>query len=280
MEIIGNIPIPTSDNRYVIVDGFLVKDKKPKPIVILSHGFKGFKDWGHFNFIAQLFAEKGFIFLKFNFSHNGTSFRKPTEFVDLEAFGNNNFTKELDDLGKVIDWASSGEYIDKEEMDLDRLYLIGHSRGGAISILKASEDDRVKKLVTWAALNDFMNIWKNGKFEEWKNDGVVMIENKRTEQQMPVYYQLYEDFENNKERLNIEEGVKKINIPYLIVHGTADESVPVEQAKTIHGWNSNTKLMEIDGANHTFGSSHPPGATELTEHTRIVVDATMEFFRS
>ena len=49
--------------------------------------------------MADRFADAGFVFVKFNLSHNGTTIEHPIDFVDLEAFGNNNFAKELDDLG-------------------------------------------------------------------------------------------------------------------------------------------------------------------------------------
>lgn len=280
MEIIGNIPIPSKHDKYIILDGFLVKNKKPKPVVIFSHGFKGFKDWGHFNFIAQQFAEKEFIFLKFNFSHNGTSFKKPTEFVDLESFGNNNFTKELDDLNSVMDWLGQCEYIEKDEIDFDKIYLMGHSRGGSISILKANEDKRIKKLVTWAAVSDFSKLWNNGIMGQWKKDGVLMIDNKRTLQKMPLNYQIVEDFQKNRERLNIEKAVKNLKIPFLIIHGTNDESVSFTQANEIKSWNPSAKLLVINNGSHTFGSIHPPTTTVLNEQTKQVVDSSIDFFLS
>ena len=52
--------------------------------------------------MAKEFAKDGFCFIKFNFSHNGGTVEQPIDFPDLEAFGNNNYTKELDDLESVI----------------------------------------------------------------------------------------------------------------------------------------------------------------------------------
>lgn len=73
-------------------------DNNPKaPLVIFAHGFKGFKDWGTHNMVANLFAENGFRYLKFNFSHNGTTVDKPIDFADLIAFSENTFSIELDD---------------------------------------------------------------------------------------------------------------------------------------------------------------------------------------
>ena len=90
--------------KNILIDTTLAEKNNSNKVVVFSHGFKGFKDWGPFNKIAEHFASNGFVFVKFNFSYNGTSIENPSDFVDLEAFGNNNFCKELDDLGLVIDW--------------------------------------------------------------------------------------------------------------------------------------------------------------------------------
>ena len=99
-----NIQIEGKHNKPILCDLFFQDDQKPKPVVIFCHGYKGFKDWGAWDKMAEIFAEKGYFFVKFNFSHNGTTPENPTEFLDIEAFGDNNYTIELDDLQSVIDW--------------------------------------------------------------------------------------------------------------------------------------------------------------------------------
>ena len=39
-----------------------------KNLIIFCHGYKGFKDWGCWNLMADKFAQNGISFLKFNFS--------------------------------------------------------------------------------------------------------------------------------------------------------------------------------------------------------------------
>ena len=73
------------NNKPIAVDVFYVANNVPKPIVIFAHGFKGFKDWGHFNLIADEFAKHDFVFFKFNFSYNGTTPENPVDFSDLDA---------------------------------------------------------------------------------------------------------------------------------------------------------------------------------------------------
>ncbi|MGZ5283277.1 MAG: alpha/beta hydrolase family protein, partial [Bacteroidia bacterium] len=81
MEILKNLWVAGSDGRTILTDIFYKKTSKPKPVIIFVHGFKGFKDWGAFNEIAEWYARQGFIFVKFNFSHNGTTPENPTEFT-------------------------------------------------------------------------------------------------------------------------------------------------------------------------------------------------------
>lgn len=79
--------------KPILADARYIFNKKKKPVILFIHGFKGFKDWGHFNLIADEVAKRDFIFVKFNLSHNGTTVENPTDFVDLEAFSNNNSVK-------------------------------------------------------------------------------------------------------------------------------------------------------------------------------------------
>src|SRR5215217_4866112 len=133
--------LPGAKGRGMLVDLTFDDNIRAAPLVIFAHGFKGFKDWGTHNLLAKYFAENGFRFLKFNFSHNGTTPESPVDFVDLIAFGDNTFSIELDDLTTVIDFACNGALLPRAT----GVYLMGHSMGGGISIIKADEDARVKK---------------------------------------------------------------------------------------------------------------------------------------
>ncbi len=94
--------IPGTDSRPMLADIQYNESAGKKPVIIYAHGFCGFKDWGNFDLIAQKFVNAGFTFFKFNFSHNGTTPETPEAFSDLEAFGNNNYSIEINDLEKVI----------------------------------------------------------------------------------------------------------------------------------------------------------------------------------
>ncbi|MBP6732039.1 MAG: alpha/beta hydrolase [Chitinophagales bacterium] len=274
-----NLVLQSQHGRPFLADVFYKKDGIKKPVVIFSHGFKGFKDWGPFNLIAERFAEAGFVYVKYNFSHNGTTLDSPTEFADLEAFGNDNLSIEMDDLGVVIDWVCSNEFpVDKSEINTEAIYLMGHSRGGGISILKAKEDARVKKLSTWASVNEFSKYWTAEELEKIKKDGVVYVGNARTKQMMPIKWQLYENYFANLPRLFVPDAVRALQIPMLIIHGTNDETIPVEAAIEMQGWNKKAELLLLEGSNHNFGGKHPYSETELTTDLETAVAATIKFY--
>jgi pimeloyl-ACP methyl ester carboxylesterase len=277
MPLITNLLIDGVHEKPIITDIGYKKTKTNKPVIIFLHGFKGFKDWGHFNNVMQFFINNQFVFIKFNFSFNGGTPLQPFDFPDLGAFGNNNYVKELDDVHSVLNWIENNTLIPSEEIDLSNIFLIGHSRGGGIAIIKASEDSRVKKLVTWAAVSNFINRLPD--IEKWKKEGVIYTENTRTKQQMPMYYQFAETLLNNKERLNIEKCEKALSIPHLIIHGTNDEAVHFSEAEKLKEWNLSTQLFLIKEANHTFGISHPFNNSELSNYSKEVLEKTLQFLR-
>jgi len=265
--------------RAFAADATYNKDGLAKPVVIFNHGFKGFKDWGPFPLVAKAFAQEGFVFIKMNFSHNGVTLKQPMDFVDLEAFSQNNFSIELDDTAVLIDALFQGDTpISSADMALDQLYIAGHSRGGASAILKAAEDGRVKKVATWAAVSNLEAWHSKSEIEYWKQNRLIFILNKRTNQQMPLDYQLAENYLANRSRLHVPDAVKKLQIPMLVIHGSADEIVPVAAANSFKVWNPNLNLVVIDNADHTFGADHPFSASELTEDFKRVVDETIGFF--
>ncbi len=273
-----NILIDGSKEKPILLDVCYKQTQEAKPVLIFVHGFKGFKDWGHFDLLAKTVAQQGFVFIKFNFSYNGTTPENPLEFGDLDAFGNNNYIIELDDLEKVMDWALSNPSIARE-VDKEALYLLGHSRGGGISILKAAEDPRVKKLVTWASVSDFLNRNKKMTIDTWHEKGVVYTFNARTKQQMPLYLQFYNTIQAHKERLNVVKAAKHLGIPFLIIHGTKDEAVDLRDAEELHRASKHSELLVVGEAGHTFGVKHPFEELSLPEHAQFVIERTIAFLK-
>ena len=279
MIITKNNMLQGKHHKPILVDVFYKETAQSKPIVIFCHGYKGFKDWGAWNLMAEAFADAGFFFVKFNFSHNGGTAEDPIDFPDLEAFGNNNYIKELDDLETVIHWVSSAPHF-SSEVDVNQLSLLGHSRAGGIVSIKAAEDNSVTKVIALAGVSDFGSRFPtSGDLEHWEKEGVAYVVNARTHQKMPHFYQFYQNFKANEERLTIQRAVKSINIPHLIIHGDKDTSVPLEEGKAQHEWNPKSELVILENTDHVFNSSHPWTKEELPEALKLIVQKCSEFLR-
>lgn len=266
-----DIIIEGSEGKPILVDISYIDDGLKKTSIIFSHGFKDFKDYNHYNKMAKIFALAGFNFIKLNFSHNGTIPELPDRVSDMNAFANNNFSKELFDLNNVITWASSEE-------NFGEIYLLGHSRGGGISIIQASEDKRIKKLATWGAPINFENKIPPEAMDYWKQTKVIYVENTRTKQTLPLNYQIAEDYFNNLDRINILKAVRNIRIPFLIAHGTEDEVVNVTESKVMKRVNSSAELLLIQNADHYFGIIYPQ-LSDFPEDFNKVLQETIAFFK-
>ena len=278
MQIIKNRSVKSTYHaKPIVTDTIYIKDNTKKPIVIFCHGYKGYKDWGAWNLAAKVFAKKKLFFVKFNFSHNGGTVNETIDFPDLEAFGNNNFIKELNDLEDIIDWVTTNPDF-KNEIDSNNITLIGHSRGGGIVSIKASENKKVKKVITWAGVSDYGARFPKGEqLEVWEKEGISYILNSRTHQKMPHLYLFYQNFKDNEARLTIKNAVSKLKIPHLIIHGENDEVVLPIEAKNLHSWNPKSELIFINNMNHPLGCTQPWGKLTIPIHLKKVVKHSIEF---
>ena len=268
-----NIIIKNSETRDFLADSYYPETEKKLPLVIFAHGYKGYKDWGAWDLMANKFAEAGFFFVKFNFSHNGTTVDQPKDFTDLEAFGNNNFSKEMSDYDEVLNY-----FYNHQKVDQEKVAIIGHSRGGGITVIKGFEDERVKVLVALAGVSNFKYRFPSqDRFEDWKTQGVMYSENKRTHQQMPHYFQFFEDFEKNEERFDIQYAAQHLDKPLLIVQGTNDEAVKDKEALLLNEWCKTSERVTIENANHTFGAKEPWTEEELPADLEKAVLAMTSF---
>ncbi|MEM5540961.1 alpha/beta hydrolase [Olleya sp. AS48] len=266
------------NQKPIVYDTFYNDNKKQKPLVIFCHGYKGFKDWGTWDLVANNFAKQNLFFVKFNFSHNGGTVNQPIDFPDLDAFAENNYTKELQDLDDILNHFTSDQSIYKNNIDTNNITLIGHSRGGGISIIKASEDHRITKLITWASVCAFgKRTSTTGDLEQWKKDGVKYVLNSRTKQNMPHNFQFYLDYINNKDRLDIENCCKRLTIPHLIIHGTKDPSISFEEAKLLKLWSPKNTLIALPETNHVFNAKHPWTENYLPEALEVVTKKSIAF---
>jgi uncharacterized protein len=280
LKIIKNHKILTAHNRTILADIYLRFNNENKAIIFYSHGYKAFKDWGFHEILARYFAEKDFVFVKFNFSHNGTNQDNPEWISDAEAFGNNNIQLETEDLHDVIDWFHAEKLIPEQEYNAGKIYLLGHSRGGVVSLIVGSKRQDVKKIASWGIFSDFEKIWREYyDFEEWEKNGVIYRWAGNSGLKLPLYYQLYANYLEHIEEFSVEKATKSLNKPFLVIHGTEDDKLSFHYAVEVKKWNLKVRLSLYPGCNHNFGATHPYLERRLPFDAKTAADETIAFFR-
>src|SRR5688572_31101476 len=119
-----------SDEGLKIRGDFEAADD-PRALVVIVHGFKGFKDWGFFPWTAQRLMQHRLAVCRFNMSRSGIG-EDPETFDRLDLFEHDTYSRQLRDLATVVAHA-------QQEFPHLPTFLFGHSRGGAVAILGRSE---------------------------------------------------------------------------------------------------------------------------------------------
>lgn len=227
---------------------------------------------------AQIFAVKGIPFFKFNLSHNGTTPESLDTFVDLDAFGKNTLSKELEDLSKVLEFIENKAESFGFEWNR-QIMLLGHSRGGGLALLHTANDERVAKCATWASVSSFDRYLSLASEKEWLEKGVVYVKNGRTGQDMPLNISFLLDLKQNAGKLDILEQIEELQQDLLIVHGTDDKTVAAEEADQLYSAVQHAIKVDIDGADHTFNVKHPLTEKKIPLAFARAIEETIEFFQ-
>lgn len=246
---------------------------RPRSAVVVAHGFKGFRTWGTWPSLARALALAGHAAVTFDFSRNGVG-ADGVDFSALDLFRESTHSRNVAEIGWVLDALEGGTLLGKAPR---RVGLLGHSRGGGEAVLAAADDRRVASLVTWAAIADIPSRWTAAQVEAWRRGEEVLVENARTKQRMPIGPAYWRDVEENRARLDIGAAAARVTVPWLIVHGDGDASVPVDDARTLYAAaGENAELLVIEGADHVFGARHPYAGA--TPELRTAAEATLEWF--
>ncbi len=265
----------TGKNNQLRITAFGIENIKNAFCIIFVHGFKGFKDWGFGPYCGRFFADKSYFVLTFNFSHNGIG-ENSTEFTELNKFAENTISLEISELSELIDAYLNG-YFGKTENN--KIGLIGHSRGGGVSILTARNKNSINSAALWSSVTDF-DRYTNRQKEEWKKRGYIEILNTRTKQKMKINKSFLEDIERNKEDiLNIKKSVSEFNRPLLMIHGEQDLTIPVKEVYQLYEVSdkSKTEIFSIPHTGHTFDVQHPFNGSN--PKFDLVLNKTFDFFQ-
>jgi dienelactone hydrolase len=256
------------DGSCGVIRGEAYRPDNSVGAVVVCHGFKGFSHWGFFPYLAGKLEQASLTAITFDFSGSGVGPDRNT-FTELDAFYENTFSKEMDDLDRVLAHAR------EKQWNVGKFGLFGHSRGGGIAILHAGSDSDVGALVTWSAIST-VNRWPLEITEPWRARGFTEIENSRTHQILRIGTALLDDIAGfHDSKLNVLAAAGRVRAPWLILHGASDETVPPDEAERLHLAAPDSTLQIVEG-NHGFAARHP--MTEEPPALRAVTSETVSFF--
>ncbi|UCH84284.1 MAG: hypothetical protein JSW50_00935 [Candidatus Latescibacterota bacterium] len=267
------IEIPTTDEYPVRGDFYVPETASPPGIVVLCHGFKGYKTWGFFPYVAGRIREAGLAALSIDFSFNGThptggseddssapklepGDRQPL-YPRPDLFRINTITRERNDLLSVMRFIRAGQ-LDPHIKTPRSVGLFGHSRGGVVSFLHAVQHNDVDALCTWS-IPDHANIFDARQIERWRAMGDYDFTNAADGTRLSVSLRYLDDLENNIDAFDLAKQATRLRTPHLIVHGETDLAVDVECARVLHDAEENLddKQLLIVRTGHLFGVTYP-----------------------
>ena len=233
-------------------------DGTPAGMVLIGHGFKGYKDYGMFPRIAEAMAGRGLIAHRFNFSHSGMTNETAT-FKRPDLFENDSWDKQVYDLRAVIDAFATNEVDGR----LLPFVLFGHSRGGVSVLLTAGRyagDGTVPQPAGVAAASApaSCNSLNEEQSQALLKEGFLLSPSSRTGQNLRVGRILLSEQLERPDDHDLMRVAGRITCPVLLLHGETDPTVPAACATQIGAAVPGTPLVKIiPGADHVYNTPNP-----------------------
>lgn len=203
-------------------------------LAVIGHGVTGNKDRPFIAALAEGLAATGVSALRLSFAGNG---RSGGRFQDC------TISKEVEDLGCVLDAVGS------------RLVgFVGHSMGAAVGVLRASADERIRWLVSLAGMVH-TRAFAQREFSGVTPDAGCMWD----EPACPLSSAFVQDMAAID---SVVACAERIAVPWLLVHGSRDDVVPMQDSQEIAARAPQARLVELPGADHVFSSA---AAAEMVE---------------
>jgi len=241
-------------------------------VIVLCHGFKGYKDYGFFPQLAERCAQAGLIAHRFNFAFSGMTHDTST-FAKPELFEHDRWMSQVDDLLSVVDRIDDGSLAGTGLP----LTVFGHSRGGLTSILAAEKlSDRLSALITAAAVADPLRVPEDQQ-KALLEAGRLPIESARTGQTLYVGKAWLQEILDLGDQLNPVRAISEVSANIQIIHGDADPTVPAADAHALAAANAASQVVILPGANHVFDAPNPLGLDETPpKNTQAMIDSVID----
>jgi uncharacterized protein len=204
-------------------------------LVVLGHGVTGNKDRPVLVEVGNALAGVGVHVLRFSFAGNGGSEGR---------FEEATLTKGVEDLGAVLDGLRGWE-----------IGYAGHSMGAAVGVLRASDDQRIRFLISIAGMAHVADFAQREFGYQKPGEGFMW-----DKPECPLSAAWVEDMVRVG---SVVEAARKVNRPWLFVHGLADDVVPPRDSRDLMEAAEGAKrLFELPDADHVFSGDDARTAAE------------------
>jgi pimeloyl-ACP methyl ester carboxylesterase len=232
------------DFSYQPAAGHEIQSDASGSVVVLAHGVTAHKDRPLLIALADGLSQAGLASLRVSFAGNGAS---EGRFEDAVP------SKEVGDLGSVVDAL--------EHSGADRIAYVGHSMGGAVGVLRAAIDPRIACLVSLAGMVH-VHAFMQAQFGHLV-PGAPMLD----KSECPWSPALADDAAWIG---SVTAQAARVGVPWLLVHGDADELVPYQDALDARAAaNGRAELVTLPGIDHRFTGAIPQ-----------VIDAVVPWLRA
>lgn len=269
-------------DRQTILGNTHLPSESPRGVVIIAHGFKGYKDYGMLPRIAQRCADAGFIAHRFNFSHSGMTDAIDT-FERPELFERDTWNKQVQDIVAIINALGRGELAGGGLPYV----LLGHSRGGVAALLTAGRhaDDATfvqpAGVITLAS-PDRCNSLSEDDAALLLRRGYLESPSARTGQTLRVGSAFLREQLDSPAEHDVLGLVSRITCPMLFVHGEDDPTVPAVAASHLAtAAKARISTLIVPGADHVFNTPNPrPDDAPESPQLAAAMSAILDFLRT
>jgi dienelactone hydrolase len=254
-------------------------------VVLVLHGFKGFRNWGFLPWLSARIADRGMVAITPDFSHNGTG-PDGAAYPRKDLFEASTWATHQEDLRILIDAARAGTLPGTGPVAPERVGILGHSLGGGLAILRARDDRTIAAVVGWAPVAK-ADRFSPAEKARWRRLGRLPIINTRTGEELPLGLGFLDDAEARAAELDVARAATSLGCPLLVVHGTEDTSVPSAEGRALvesaMAAGRPARYRELRGTQHTFDAVHPfqgptPALEEATAETLAFLETYLVRF--
>jgi pimeloyl-ACP methyl ester carboxylesterase len=248
--------VPGPEGRQIVGNTHPAAGDASGGHVLIAHGFKGYKDYGFFPWLAEEVSRSGVDVHRFNFSCSGMDHGSGP--FDESAFLQDTWNRQVEDLVHLLQCLQDGTLGDGGDV-----LLAGHSRGGVSSLLTAGRHagtpvvSNLHGVVSLASPSACLSMEASVR-DRLLAEGSLSSPSSRTGQELRIGRGFLQEQLDDPEGHDLLRQVGAITVPLVVVHGTDDSSVDVSAVDAISEASTSTcRTYLIEGANHVFNTPNP-----------------------